>query len=69
MGVAQIAATLKGFDDHGAVSRAIGILSEDFDHIAAAGPVAVARFETGDQDDVIQATAMAFVRTLLLATD
>jgi hypothetical protein len=68
-GVAQIAETLKGFGDHEAVARAFTILSEDFDHIAAVGPVAVARFETGGHDDVTQATAMAFVRSLLRSSD
>jgi hypothetical protein len=68
-GVAQLAAMLKGFGEHGAVARAIAILSEDFDRIAAVGPVAVARFESGGPDEVTQATAMAFVRALLRTMD
>lgn len=68
-GVAQIAATLEGFGEHAAVTRALDILSEDFDDIGAVGPAAVARFATGGHDDITQATAMAFVRSLLRSTD
>ena len=45
--------------------RALAILSEDFDHIAVVGPVAVAHFAAGRQDDSMQATAMVFVRSVV----
>lgn len=64
-GVDDVAAKLRPLLDDSEVQRALAILKRDFSTLDAVGPMRVAAFMTGGQDDELQADVVAFVAQLL----
>jgi len=64
-GPVDVAARLRPLLDDVDAQRALAILRRDFAEFDAVGPMRVAVFVTGDQDDELQADVVAFVNQLL----
>jgi hypothetical protein len=64
-GVDDVAAKLRPLLDDPEAQRALAVLRRDFSEFDAVGPMRVAAFVTGGQDDELQADVVAFVAQLL----
>jgi hypothetical protein len=64
-GVDDVAAKLRPLLDDPEAQRALAVLRRDFSELDAVGPMRVAAFVTGGQDDELQADVVAFVAQLL----
>jgi hypothetical protein len=64
-GVDDVAAKLRPLLDDPDAQRGLAVLRRDFSELDAVGPMRVAAFVTGGQDDELQAEVVAFVAQLL----
>lgn len=68
-GVKDIASALEKLVPHTEIERAISILREDFQRTDSLGPMRVAEFAQGAQDEDLQADVVGFVSSLLQVID
>jgi hypothetical protein len=64
-GPAEVAAKLQLLLDDADAQRALSILKRDFSEPDAVGPMRVAAFVAGGNDDVLQADVVGFINQLL----